>query len=87
MDDKLSFDAHAQNKISKCNKIIVIVKQLSAILPRDSLLTPYKMLIRPHPDYANIIYDRPNNELFCKNIESVQYKACLATTGTIQGTS
>ena len=37
MDDKLNFDVHVQNRISKCNKIVGIVKQLSVIIPRDVL--------------------------------------------------
>ena len=52
MDDKLTFDANAQNKISKCNKIIGIVEGLSVILLQDSLLTLYKMCIRLQLDYA-----------------------------------
>ena len=38
-------------------------------------------------DYGDVIYDQPNNETFCKSIESVQYNAALAITGTIKGTS
>ena len=38
-------------------------------------------------DYGDIIYDQPQNESFCDKIESVQYKAALAITGEIQGTS
>ena len=75
MDDKLTFDVHVQNKISKCNKIIGNVKRLSVILPRDALLTLYKIIIILHIDYADKIYDKPNNELFCKKIESVQFEA------------
>ena len=60
MDNKLNFDVHVQNKISKCNKMIGIVKQLSIILPQDALLTLYKMFIRMHLDYPDIIYDKLN---------------------------
>ena len=45
------------------------------------------MFIRSHRYYADIIHGRPSNELFCKKIESVQYKACLAITVAIQSTS
>ena len=38
-------------------------------------------------DYGDIIYDQPQNESFCDKIESAQYKAALAITGAIQGTS
>ena len=43
--------------------------------------------MRPLTDYGDIIYDQPHNSSFCKKIESVQYKAALAITGAIQGTS
>ena len=45
------------------------------------------MFVRPHLDYADIIYDRPNNELFKRKLEPVQYNAALAITGAITGTS
>ena len=38
-------------------------------------------------DYGEIIYDQPQNESFCEKLESVQYKAALAITGAMQGTS
>ena len=43
--------------------------------------------MRPEIDYGDIIYDQPQNESFCEKIESIQYKAALATAGAIQGTS
>ena len=33
------------------------------------------------------MYGQPHNESFCEKLESVQYKAALAITGAIQGTS
>jgi len=56
-------------------------------LPRKSLITIYKAFLRPLIDYGDIIYDQPENEAFCEKIESVQYKAALAITGAIQGSS
>ena len=38
-------------------------------------------------DYGDIIYDRPQNESFCKTFESVQYKVLLAISEAIQGIS
>ena len=46
-----------------------------------------KSLIRPLLDYADVIYDQPSNASFSKKIESVQYKAALAITGAIKGSS
>ena len=56
-------------------------------MPRKSLITIYKAFLRPSIDYGDIIYDQPQNESFCEKLESVQYKAALAITGTIQGSS
>ena len=43
--------------------------------------------MRPHLDYADVIYDAPNNELFKSKIESIQYNVAIAITGAIKGTS
>ena len=56
-------------------------------MPRDSHVTIYKSFIKPHLDYANVIFDKPNNATFSNRIESAQYNAALAITGTIRGTS
>ena len=56
-------------------------------MPRKSLITIYKVFLRPLIDYGDIIYDQPNNDSFCEKLESIQYKAALAITGAIQGTS
>ena len=87
LDEKLNFTQHIKIKISKANKGIGIIKRLSHILPRKSLLTIYKSFIRPHLDYCDVVYDQPNNESFCTKIERILYNAVLAITGAIRGTS
>ena len=87
LDEKLNFNHRINVKISKGNKGIGIIKRLSHILPRKSLITIYKSFIRPHLDYCDVIYDQPNNESFCSKIEQLQYNAALAITGAIRGTS
>ena len=47
----------------------------------------YKSFIRPHLDYGDIVYDQPNNSSLSEKIESLQYNAALAITGTIKGSS
>ena len=74
-------------KISKANKGIGLIKRLYHHLPRHSLLNIYKSFIRPHLDYGDVIYDQPYNETFKKRIESTQYNAALAITGAIKGIS
>ena len=38
----------------------------------------------PHLDYANIIYDKPNNDSFSQKIKNIQCKACLVITGLLK---
>ena len=87
LDEKLNFNHHVKEKITKANKGIVVIKKLSNILPRDALLTIYKSFVRLHLDYGDIMYDQPQNESFCNKLESIQYNAALAITGAIRGTS
>ena len=78
-----------------------MIKHLSKYLPVKALLLLYISLVRPHFDYCDIILhilpfgnerfvNLINNEhlnILMAKIESVQYQAALAITGTWQGTS
>ena len=87
LDSMLNFESHVNQKIKKCNKLIGVIRRLSVHLPRTALLTIYKSFIRPNLDYGDILYDKPKNENFQNKLEKVQYRACLAITNAIQGTS
>ena len=87
LDEKLTFDHHLNEKISKAIKGISLIKKLHKYLPRKSLLCIYKSFVRSHLDYADIIYDQPQNNAFSNKIQSVQYNAALAITGAIRGSS
>ena len=67
--------------------MVGFIRQLSVNLFRNALLTIYKSFLRPHLHYADILYDKPNNKNFQNKMEKVRYRACLAITGGIQGTS
>ena len=87
LDEKLNFKQHIDSAILKINKGISVIKKLRYSLPRKSLLKIYKAFLRHQADYGDINYDQPQNESLCDKLESVQYKAALAITGAIQGTS
>ena len=87
LDEKLTFKHHIDDTNCKVNKGIAVIKKLRHVLPRKSLLTIYKVFLRPLIDYRDIIYDRPHNSSFCEKSESAQYKANLVITSAIQGTS
>ena len=66
---------------------IGLLQKLESILPQTSLLTIYKLFMRPHLDYGDVVYDQPSNNAFSNKLETVQYNAALAITGAIKGTS
>ena len=87
LDTKLNFQEHIKNTLTKVNKTIGLLLKLQNILPRGSLLTIFKSLVRPHLDYGDVIYDQSYNNNFCQKMESIQYNAALAITGAIRGSS
>ena len=92
LDSKLSFSAHIQEAINKSRKAIGMLKFMSRYLPRNTLNELYKLYVRPHLDYGDVIYHIPQRMDGSKNymmekIESVQYSAALAVSGTWRGTS
>ena len=51
LDEKLNFKQHIDNVISKINKGIAVIKKLRYSLPRNSLITIYKVFLQPLIDY------------------------------------
>ena len=87
VDEELSFSHLIKEKISKASKGIDVIRKFHYVLLRHSLLTIYKSFIWPHIDYDDIIYDKPNKQVFSNKLEVVQYNAVLAITAAIRGTS
>ena len=80
LDKRLAFDRHVEEMILRANKGVGLITRLRRYLPRNSLLTIYKALIRPHLDYGDVVYDYPGNASFMQKLESAQYNASLAIT-------
>ena len=97
LDSKLSFSTHIKSAISKTRKGIGLLRYLSGYLPMHTLNELFKLYVRPHLDYGDVIYHVPSKVCdFSSNItlptlmeklESVQYSAARAITGTWRGTS
>ena len=90
LDHKLDFQSHIREVILKARRGIGLIKHLSKYVSREVLDQVYKLYIRPHLDYGDIIYHRFDPEMhleFTKKLEQVQYSAALAVTGTWRGTS
>ena len=85
LDLKLTFNEHISHILSKFNKSIGLLRKFQPVLPRSSLLTIYKTFIRSHFNYADVIYDYSYKSSFHEKLESIQYNAALAVTGTVRG--
>ena len=83
LDVKLTFEEHLKNVFRKTNKTIGLLQKLSNLLPRQALVTIYKVFFRPHLDYGDVLYDQAFSNSFHANMKSIQYNACLAITEKI----
>ena len=72
---------------TKRNKTIGLLHKLQKVLPRTALITICKVFVRSYLDCGDIMCDQAFNLSFQQKLESVQYRACLAITGAIRGTS
>ena len=97
LDTKLTFTKHIYQKISIARKGIGIIKYMSSYAPKWILDQIYKIFVRPHLDYCDIIYHFPsltnlsdssiNLNFMMQSLESTQYKAALAVIGAWKGSS
>ena len=87
LDSKLSLLNHFKNVFEKTNKKLGLFRKLQLVLARSSLLIIYKLFLRPHLDYGDIIYNQGYNTTFHQKMEAVQYNAGLAITGAIKVSS
>ena len=90
LDHKLYFQSHIREAILKARRRIGMIKYLNKHISREVLDQVYKLYIRPHLDYGDIIYHTfdPNMHLeFTKKSEQGQYSAAVAVTGAWRGTS
>ena len=62
------------------------MKYLSKYVSRKVLDLSYKLYVRPHLDYGDVIYHNQRKDLM-NLVEQVQYKAALIVSGCWQGTS
>ena len=87
LDNKLNFSEHLKTIFQRINNPIVLLRKLQTLLPRAPLITIYKLFIRPHLDYADMIYNQTFNMSFQQKMETIQCNIALTITGTIRGSS
>ena len=52
LDEKLNFKRYIDKALTRASKGIAVIKRLRNSLPRKSLITNYKVTIRPHWRYS-----------------------------------
>ena len=97
IDSKLSFISHINEKISKAHKGLGIIKSLSRFLSVKTLDLIFKLYIRPHLDFCDVIFRIPsitkpfdssiNLNYLMNTLERIQYHPALAITGSWKGTN
>jgi len=98
LDSNLSYKSHLKNKLAKANQGLGIMIQLKKWVSHRVLEVVYKLYVRPHLDYGDVLYHSANpnkNIIFepsthsslLKKVEEIQYSAAKIITGAWQGTS
>ena len=64
LNEKLTFNDLITSKLTTVNKLKSTLSKNYNYMPRDSHVTIYQSFIRPHLDYAGVIFDKSSNELF-----------------------
>ena len=74
MDSSLKFHSQATSAINKANHVLGLVKKSFNTLNKKTLPILYKALVRPHLEYANVVWG-PNYIGDCDRMERVQRRA------------
>ena len=67
-DAQLNFDKHISNIVAKANQMTGLLKRSFQYLDRDMFLKLYKAIVRPHLEYANVIW----HPLFKRQLHSLE---------------
>ena len=56
IDSKLNFRQHISKKVSIANRNLGIIHRIFTYLSQEMFLSPYKAMVRPHLEYASVIW-------------------------------
>ena len=90
LDSELHFYSHVKEKIVNAQKGIGVIRFMSRYVTREVLDQTYKLYVRPHLDYGDMIYHKYDPHMvldFTKKLEATQYATVLAVSGAWQGTN
>ena len=78
MDSALTFYSHIREKIISARKGIGTIRYLSKYVSSDVLDQMYKLYVRPHLDYGDIIYHKSDPDIIS---DFTIYSICCSTCG------
>ena len=79
LDSELNFYSHVKEKIVNARKAIGVIRFMSRYVTREVLDQMYKLYVRPHLDYGDIIYHKYDPYLvldFTKKLEATILLSC-----------
>ncbi|CAC5418929.1 unnamed protein product [Mytilus coruscus] len=85
LNDTLSWTDHIADICKKCHSKLNTILRMRHLLPRFCIEKLYKTFVRSLLDYADVIYDNCSSA-DSANIEHVQRRACIISTGAIRVT-
>ena len=83
----LHFHQHINTLIQKVNSLLGPIYPVAKFLPRNVLNELYKIYIRPHFDYCDIIYDGNLTLTDSTRLQTLQNRCARLVTGTLFRTS
>ena len=72
LGSKLIFHDHLDTVFTKVRRVIALLRKLISILHSAALVTIFKLFVRAHLDYGDVLYNRAFNSVFNDKLESVQ---------------
>ena len=90
LSSKLNFQSHIREAIIKARRGIGTICFLSKYVTQKVQDQIYKMYVRPHLYYGDVIYHKYDPELkldFIRKLESTQYSAAPVVTGAWHATN
>ena len=73
-DTKLKFKAHINDKVNRAFSVLGVINRNFKYMPIDTFVMLYKAMVRPHLEYANLVW-YPYRKEEINKLERVQRRA------------
>ena len=98
LDKRLTFESHLDEKLAKARQGLGLMKQLKKWVSYNVLESIYKLYVRPHIEYGDIVYDISclaktyifnfeTANAISNKVEAIQYEAARIVSGAWKSTS